>query len=236
MKRARNVFETLKSKYWDFYGKARGEKEYKKSLEKTILLFVLAIVLFICLVVFTKSFLKALCFFLFMVFLIFKLMDSDIEKKMKERRNRYDLSMADFIERVALLLDSGLSLWLSIERASVTRDENSLEAEMLRTINEGKSLSDPCLAFSNLAKRSKSTSINSFASLIVQNYRKGQRELVDLMRLQAGIYRNERMNTAKRLGEEATTLMLIPTTIVFIAILIMLLSPAFMSLTFLINT
>lgn len=236
MKIIKDYLVNLEGRYQDFYGKGRGKEEFFKSLKKASAFILLSFLLFLILLFLTKELLKAFIILFLLLFLIWKLFDSNIENKIKKRRNAYDLSMADFIERVALLLESGQPLWLAIERASFSKEEGSLESEILRAINEGRTMQDPCLAFSNLAKRSKSTSINSFTSLIVQNYRKGQSELVDLMRLQAAIYRNERKNTAKRLGDEATTLMLIPTTIVFIAILLMLLSPAFMSLSFLIDS
>jgi tight adherence protein C len=229
----KKYYEGVCEKYVSLYGKKRGSHEFRKAVNKAVVGYVASFILFPLTYVYGKSLFLSVVVFLVLIISFILLPNSLIESKMKDLRRSFSLNMPDFLERVAILLDSGQNLWASIEKAAmVNDDEFSLEGEISRTmkeINECRgSEKDPCDAFSDMAKRLESSHVSSFVSLIVQNSRKGQAELVEIIRMQAAIYRNDRKNVARKLGEEATTLMLIPTTIVFIGILIMLLSPAFL--------
>ncbi len=225
--------EGVYKKYVGLYGKKRGRDEYWKAVNKTIVGLIASFMLLPLTYVYGKSLLISSIIFVVLTVSFILLPNSLVESKMKELRRSFSLNMPDYLERVAILLDSGQNLWASIEKAAmVNEDEFSLEGEISRTMREihecRGSEKDPCDAFSDMAKRLASSHVSSFVSLIVQNSRKGQSELVEIIRMQAAIYRNDRKNVAKKLGEEATTLMLIPTTIVFIGVLILLLAPAFL--------
>ena len=60
--------------------------------------------------------------------------------------------------------------------------------------------------------------------------RKGSGEISNLFTTQAQLYRNERRRIAGKLADEAATLLLIPSTLVLLALIVMLLAPAIMEL------
>ena len=76
----------------------------------------------------------------------------------------------------------------------------------------------------------KSAVLSNFCITIVQNMRKGSAEISDLFTMQAQLYRNERRRIAGKLADEAATLLLIPSTLVLVALIIMLLAPALMEI------
>lgn len=222
-------------KYTDFYGKKKGTSLYKNIKFKCYLGYIVSVFLLPLMITYGSSVLFSVLIEIVLIACFTFLPESVIKNRIKVLRLSFGIDMPDFLENMALLLDAGQNLWEAIERAAIANeDDNSLYGEIYRTIKEikgrGGSEKDPCEAFSEMAKRCSSSQVSSFVSLIVQNSRKGSSELVEIIRIQSAICRNERKNMAKKLGEEATTLMLIPSTILFIAILIMLLTPAFMAL------
>lgn len=72
--------------------------------------------------------------------------------------------------------------------------------------------------------------ISRFITVILQNMRKGNAEMVAVLRLQANECWDLRKHTAKRLGEEASTKLLLPLMLMFLAILIIVGTPALLAL------
>ena len=68
-----------------------------------------------------------------------------------------------------------------------------------------------------------------FSSLIVQNIKKGTKELALLLTLEAKDAFEERKNMAKKYGEEAGTKLLLPMIIMLIVVMAIIMVPALMS-------
>jgi len=68
-----------------------------------------------------------------------------------------------------------------------------------------------------------------FSSILVQNLKKGNRNMVDLLRQEAAEAFQERKETVKKLGEEASTKLLGPMIILLFMVLAIILIPAFIS-------
>jgi hypothetical protein len=81
-----------------------------------------------------------------------------------------------------------------------------------------------------MAVKCSDSTVSTFVSLIVQNSRKGTDELAELLRIQAVNARSERRMLAKQLAEEASTLMLLPSVLVLIAIMALAVAPAIIKL------
>ncbi len=216
--------------YIKLYGIKKGEKEYKTITRKVILLSVLVLICSPLFVYAGNTLLESFLITVILIIMLFELPGFLIKRNIKAARLSYEMEMPDFLERTAMLLDAGQTLWEAIEKAVISDDECTLNGELNRMIKEmkeqGFSEKDPCTALCNMAKRCGSSSVSSFVSMIVQNSRKGSDELIEMIRIQASMCRSERRNIAKKLGERATTLMLLPSTMIFIAILLMLISPA----------
>ena len=68
-----------------------------------------------------------------------------------------------------------------------------------------------------------------FSSLIVQNLRKGSKEIVKLLELEAIDAFEERKNMAKKYGEEAGTKMLFPMIVMLVVVMGIIMLPAVMA-------
>ena len=77
-----------------------------------------------------------------------------------------------------------------------------------------------------LADLRKSPVLSNFCITVVQNMRKGSGELSELFMSQAQLQRNERRRLAGKMADEAATLLIIPSTLVLIALIVLLLAPA----------
>lgn len=71
-----------------------------------------------------------------------------------------------------------------------------------------------------------------FSSILVQNLKKGNRSMTDLLKQEAAEAFQERKEAAKRLGEEASAKLLGPMMILLFIVLIIILVPAFISFRF----
>lgn len=157
--------------------------------------------------------------------------DLKLNKKVKKRRLEIQLKFPDFINKLTLLLNAGLTMSKAWEKISVDCDKGGdFYAEVDKTIFEIKSGKNEAEAFSRFAKRVKTPEISRLMSTIVQNTKKGGNSLVLSLRLQSNECWEMRKNVIKRLGEEASTKLLFPMMIMFFAIIIIVITPAIISM------
>jgi len=157
--------------------------------------------------------------------------DTKLKSKVKKRRLEIQLEFPDFINKLTLLLNAGLTMSKAWEKISVDCDkEGDFYAEVDKTIYEIKSGKNEAEAFSQFAKRVKTPEISRLMSTIVQNTKRGGNYLVLTLRLQSNECWEMRKNVIKRLGEEASTKLLFPMMIMFLAIIIIVVTPAIISM------
>jgi len=204
----------------------------KKSRFYYWLIFVLMVPLFI---LSGNNYFETACIFLFGIVFVFFLQDFIVIKKIKKRNLSYEMEMPNFLDRIILMLDAGTTIWEAIEKSSYGQKE-PLYIEIQKSIKDytffEKGINDLNSNMEIMARRCHTKTISTFVALIVQNSRKGSEELIEILRVQSILCRNERKNTAQRLGKEATTLMLIPSGIVFLSLLVMLIAPAIIQINF----
>lgn len=142
------------------------------------------------------------------------------------------MDLPNFLDVIALLLEAGQPLWYAVRVAGEIGD-----SELCRRISgvfqSGGSMEtgrNPEVLLEQFAAELRMPEITSAVAAIVQNSRKGEKELAGVLRMQSSICRQERRYLAEELGNRASNLMLIPSGMVFIAILTMLIAPAIMQL------
>ena len=156
------------------------------------------------------------------------------ERRRKKKELRlYEMDMADYLTGVSLLLSSGLTIWDSLRRAlSGTDMKKPLYRDIGRLfdgIDSGR-FGDPVEAFEQLASECGSPAVSTLTAAIVQNYKKGSGEIAELLRELSLTARNNRKYLCMKLADEATTLLLIPSTVILIALIILLVAPAVITL------
>ncbi len=155
----------------------------------------------------------------------------DVKKKLKERRFLIKKGLPDFISRLVLLIEAGMTLSRAFEISAGSVEKSSpLYFEILKTCNEIKNGIPEIQAYEQLSNRCRTIEIARFSSMLIQNLRKGNSELAALLRMVASECWNARKALARKRGEEAAAQMLIPVALLLIAVLIVTAGPALASL------
>jgi len=175
-----------------------------------------------------------LVYILLMFVLILFLQDQKLVSRVKKRRLEIQLEFPNFINKLTLLLNAGLSMSKAWEKISYDRKSNnysnSFYSEVYKTVADIKAGKSEAEAYSGFAKRAKSPEISRLMSTILQNTKRGGNDLVHSMRLQSNECWEMRKNAIRRLGEEASTKLLFPMMIMFFAIIIIVVTPAIITM------
>ncbi len=157
--------------------------------------------------------------------------DRQLDNDIRDKRRSMQLEFPEFLNKLILLVNAGLTVSGAIRKiARDNKKEAPLYTELGFAINELNSGKAEYLVYEDFARRCRMQEVNMFASALIQNLRKGSDELVAILRLQSAACWESRKNTAKKLGEEASTKLIIPMILIFIAILIMIITPAVLQL------
>jgi Flp pilus assembly protein TadC len=157
--------------------------------------------------------------------------DSQLKDKLKKRHMQIQLDFPDFLNKLTLLINAGMTITKAWEKiVNDNKKKSPLYDELTMTLADIRGGKPEIQAYEDFAKRCRMSEISRFVSVIVQNLRKGSNEIVSILRLQANECWEMRKHATKRMGEEASTKMLLPMMIMFIAVLIIVAVPAILSL------
>lgn len=148
----------------------------------------------------------------------------EVGDRLNKRREAISRQFPNVVSKLALLVTSGMIM----ERAwRETAESQNLELymEMRKTVDELNNLVEPSVAYTNFINRCNTKETTKLASAIIQNQSKGNAEIGQLLKGMAHEAWQERRNTAKRDSEKANSKLMIPTMMLFIAILVMIMVP-----------
>ncbi|MBO7503908.1 MAG: type II secretion system F family protein [Clostridia bacterium] len=157
----------------------------------------------------------------------YSILDKAKKKKLKMR-----LCLSNLMERMAVLLDAGISVWSAFVAVGEVMDprKDALAGEVRRTIagfsGQNGYFYSPEEALEDMAERCSDTSISTFVSLVLQNSRKGGHDVAAMLRMAAVNQRAERKAIVKQMADEAATLMVIPSVMILGAVLVLIAAPA----------
>lgn len=151
------------------------------------------------------------------------------QDKLQERRDELIKDFPSVLSKLALLVNSGMMLreaWRTVS----SNGEGLIYREMRLTIEEMNQGISEMEAYQNFAERCEVKEIKRFASSVTQNMLKGNAELAKVLKEMSDEMWNEKKNLVKRQGEAADSKLLIPTVLIFAAVLIVIMVPMFTSL------
>lgn len=161
------------------------------------------------------------------VVLLFYAMDKQLDEKVKKRRRDIQIELPEFINKLVLLVNAGMTVSGAVEKiVKENRKDTVFYRELGIVFNAINSGDSEIRAYEEFARRCRVHEVTMFAATLVQNLRKGNDQLVTVLKLQANACWESRKNVAKKLGEEASTKLIFPMMLIFAAILIMIMSPA----------
>lgn len=160
---------------------------------------------------------------LLVLILVYALYD-EVGDKLNKRRTAISRQFPNVVSKLALLVTSGMIMdraW----RETAESQSSELYMEMRKTADELSNLVDPMAAYTNFINRCNTKETTKLASAIIQNQSKGNAEIGALLKGMAHEAWQERRHTAKRDSEKANSKLMIPTMLLFIAILVMIMVP-----------
>lgn len=170
-------------------------------------------------------------FDLILVLLIPFWIDKELDKKIDRRKRAILIDLPDCINTLAVLINAGLPLTAAIQKitrdGSVQRPLYKEFRQLMIEINAGKPVNQ---AYEDFAQRCKLPEITRFVSAMLQNLNRGNSDLVYVLRLLSQEAWEKRKDIAKKQGEEASSKLVFPMVMVFLAVTIIVLAPAMMSM------
>lgn len=155
-------------------------------------------------------------------------MYDELSDKVNKRRAAISRQFPNVVSKLALLVTSGMIMdraW----RETAESSELELYQEMRKTSEELANMVPPATAYSNFIDRCNTKETTKLASAVIQSLSKGNAEVGALLKSMAHEAWQERRHSAKRASEAANSRLMIPTMLLFLAILVMIMVPVMSS-------
>lgn len=149
--------------------------------------------------------------------------------KLEARRDELLADMPQMLSKLTLLVNSGMVVreaWKKVAYGG----EREIYIEMQMTVQEMQNGISELEAYRNFAERCSIKQIRRFASTMIQNMQKGNAEILYFLREMSDEMWEEKKHLVKRKGEAANSKLVLPTTMIFMGILIMIMLPAFLGM------
>ena len=159
-----------------------------------------------------------------MVLVLVYAMYDEVGDRLSKRRAAIARQFPNVVSKLALLVSSGMIMdraW----RETAMSQSGELYQEMRLTASELSNLVEPTAAYTSFINRCNTKETTKLASAIIQNQSKGNAEIGMLLRDMSHEAWQERRHTAKRDSEAANSKLMIPTMMLFVAILVMIMVP-----------
>jgi len=159
-------------------------------------------------------------------------MDKELVGKVEKRREQIMLEFPEFVNKLILLVNAGSTIpkaWAKI--VNDNKGNSPLFRELRVCAAEIQAGKPETVAYEEFARRCKIKEVIKFVSVIILNLRKGGSEVVPILRAQADECWEVRKATARRLGEKASSKLLLPMSIMLLGIIMIVALPAILALT-----
>ena len=161
------------------------------------------------------------------------------EKKKRELvKKEMQRDYPDIIQKLVLFLRAGFTIRKAMEKIAdgylrskekYHAKERSAYEEIVRTCKEMQGGIYEAEAYERFGIRCGLSQYKVLSVLLVQNLKKGNQNLLELLEREEAVAEDERKRSAKVRGEEASTKLLLPMVLQLIVVLMILMIPAFFS-------
>lgn len=160
-----------------------------------------------------------------------------VKQELKKRRRQMILDYPDIINQYTVLLSAGLTAkngWARMveeyEKKKEQIQSRYAYEEMIYTLREMQSGRSESECYERFGQRCNLQEYRKFGAMLAQNLKKGSKGLADILKGEAANAFEERKNQAKKLGEEASTKLLLPMILMLLVVFIIIIVPAFLSI------
>ncbi|MGI6085272.1 MAG: type II secretion system F family protein [Acetivibrionales bacterium] len=157
---------------------------------------------------------------------LFFLVDHNLDNQYKERKFLLEKDFPNFVSKLILLVNAGLNTRQAIERIVADSNKSApLYKELQCVISDIKAGALEYEAYMDFAERCKIKQITNFVSILQQNMKLGGSQMLfELKRMGTECW-EMRKNVAKQLGETASSKLMIPISIMFLAVVLICVAP-----------
>ncbi len=170
------------------------------------------------------------------IFIPFKKIQDEREQK-KKRQEQMLRDYPEMISKFTLLLSTGMTLkavWIKIiqtyEETKNQTGKREVYEEMCFAYREMQGGIPEKDAYERFGQRCGLISYMKLGALLSQNIKKGSKGLAELLALESIQAFEERKSSARKLGEEAGTKLMVPMFAMLAVVLVMVVVPAFLSM------
>lgn len=158
--------------------------------------------------------------------------EKKLEKKERERRRQLILDYPELLFQMAMLLGAGLTLKSTFVKIASDyqkqrrKQPRYVYEEMLFACREMENGVGEAWAYENFGRRCGEAEYIKLGAVLSRNLKKGTQGLLEFLEGEAQAGLEQRRNTARRLGEEAGTKLLLPMMLMLVLTLAILVIPA----------
>ncbi len=165
------------------------------------------------------------------------LRDKELKKDMEKRQEQMLRDYPQLVSQLVLYLGAGMTvrnIFGKLSRDYLKSRDNGGEKrfvyeELVRTGRELASGASEAAAYERFGLRCGGQQYTKLSTLLAQNLRKGNSELLNVLNEEAEKAFNERMDKVRKLGEEAGTKLLLPMILMLVIVMIIIMIPAYMA-------
>ncbi len=170
--------------------------------------------------------------------LSFVLRDKELQSSMEKRSNQMLRDYPQLVSQLVLYLGAGMTVRNIFEKLSNNYSQDRKNGEEMRFVYEevvrtGRELSagvSEASAYEGFGLRCGGQQYTRLGTLLSQNLRKGNDELLSILEEESAKAFAERMDKIRKAGEEAGTKLLLPMVLMLLIVMVIIMIPAFMSL------
>ena len=169
---------------------------------------------------------------------IFPLKKERERQKEELRKKEMQRDYPDVLDKLVLFLQAGFSIRKAMEKLAIDYQRNRQKyhmkeraayEEIVKTCREMEGGVYEADAYERMGKRCKISQYKILSVLLVQNLRKGNQNILELLEREAASAGEERKREARVRGEEASVKLLLPMIMQLMVVFVILMVPAFLS-------
>lgn len=174
---------------------------------------------------------------------VFLMSDKDLHDEWNERREEMKRAYPDIVQKLVLYLGAGMTVRAAFQRIALEYEAESRKGKrrknpqhctiyeeiqyMCRELQAGISEGT---AYEHFGKRTGVQEYLRLSTLLAQNLKKGNSTLLQRLKVEAEKASTERLQSSRRLGEEASTKLLLPMVMLLMVVMLMVIIPTFSSM------
>ncbi|MDE7251498.1 MAG: type II secretion system F family protein [Acetatifactor sp.] len=169
---------------------------------------------------------------------VYVLGDKDLHGELEKQREYMKREYPDIVHKMALYIGAGMTLQGAFQKVAAEYEQQKTVGkirspayeEMLYTCRELRAGVSENDAYIRFGKRTGLQEYIRFSTLLTQNLKKGSNSLLSRLQEEADRALAERIQMGRKLGEEASTKLLLPMVLMLLVVMVMVMLPAFGSM------